>query len=80
MLGSSGCRGLRIEGEGKRKREGSTSFLKKRSKKLFPALRAQLCRRAKYVGAAGTGRNNRSKWTEVFWFFFSKKNRFLRLP
>jgi hypothetical protein len=80
MLGLSGCRGLRIEGEGKRKREGSTSFLKKRSKKLSPGASRAGCRRANYVGAASTGRNNRSKWTDVFWFFFSKKNSFLRLP
>jgi hypothetical protein len=47
-----------MDGAGGRK--ASTSFLKKRSKKLFHAVASSL-------------RNARQR-TKVFWFFFSKKN------
>jgi len=47
-------------------KEGSGSFLKKRTKKLFPLEPSRLT-------VAHT------KWKKVFWFFFSKKNRFLPL-
>jgi hypothetical protein len=55
-----------IKAEGKRQKEGSTSFLKKRSKKLL------------LMGAGapvGTAPSARVK--EVFCFFFSKKKRLL---
>jgi len=45
------------------KKEGRTSFLKKRSKKLL------------IMGTCQTQRARKSP--KVFWFFFSKKNRFL---
>jgi hypothetical protein len=53
--------GVCFPGEGKK---GSTSFLKKRSKKLLPI--AATARRRK----GGQIRTPRAK---VFWFFFSKK-------
>jgi hypothetical protein len=46
--------------DGAGKKETSTSFWKKRSKKLFRAVASLL-------------RNARQK-TKVFWFYFSKKN------
>jgi protease YdgD len=45
-------------------KEESSSFLKKRTKKLFP------------VGVCHP-RTTGLQWQKVFWFFFSKKNRFL---
>jgi hypothetical protein len=48
----------------------SSSFLKKRTKKLLNALRGlELEYRPE----------QHDQWIEVFWFFFSKKNRFLLL-
>jgi hypothetical protein len=44
--------------DGARKEKASTSFLKKRSKKLFHAVACPHARQR----------------TKVFWFFFSKKN------
>jgi hypothetical protein len=52
-------------------KQASGSFLKKRTKKLLNALRGrELFRPPAY-------NHQRIK---VFWFFFSKKNRFLSLP
>jgi hypothetical protein len=41
-------------------------FFEKKKQKTFGLLRA--------------GRSARRKWIKVFWFFFSKKNRFLPTP
>jgi hypothetical protein len=52
-------------GRRKAKREGSSSFLKKRTKKLL------------LVGFRGRHDRHALHRTKVFWFFFSKKNCFL---
>jgi hypothetical protein len=51
--------------------KASSSFLKKRTKKLLSALRGGECMRRPV---------RTLHWIDVFWFFFSKKNRFLPSP